>query len=93
MLNYDDRSEWYILKTSDISSLAGKENVEAGKLPLNRQHRGNAQEGQISPNRLFYKFAHQLGSYEPLQYNNDDLNLSANSIQDIFSKISTFIAN
>jgi|694.fasta_scaffold125472_1 hypothetical protein len=93
MLNYEDRSEWYVLKTSDISSLAGKENVEAGKLPLNKQHRGNTQEGQISPNKLFYKFAIKLGVYEPLQYNNDDLNLSTTSIQDIFSKISNIITN
>jgi hypothetical protein len=91
MLNYKDKSEWYLLETSKISKKAGKANVESGKLPLNAQHRYNVTEGQINPNKAFKQVAIFLGDYEPLFYYKTDLNLSANSILDIFKKIEKII--
>jgi hypothetical protein len=91
MLNHKDKSEWYLLETSKISKKAGKKNVEDGKLPLNTQHRGNLLEGQINPNKAFKQVAIFLGNYEPLFYYKTDLNLSDNSILDIFNKIEKII--
>jgi hypothetical protein len=91
MLNHKDKSEWYLLETSKISKKAGKKNVENGKLPLNTQHRGHHTEGQISPNAAFKQVSIFLGDYEPLFYYKTDLNLSANSILDIFKKIEKII--
>lgn len=91
MLNHKDKSQWFLLKTSDISKKAGKHNVEEGKLPLNSQHRYNVTEGQINPNKAFYKKAINLGEYPPLLYYKDDLNLSENTIEEIFKKIGDII--
>ena len=93
MLNYRDKSEWYLLETSKISKKAGKANVEAGKLPLNAQHRYNVNEGQINPNSAFKKVAIFLGNFEPLLYHKNDLNLSTDSVLTIFSNIENIVKN
>jgi hypothetical protein len=91
MLNHKTKSEWYLLETNKISKKAGKKNVESGKLPLNAQHRYNLTEGQINPNKAFKQMATFLGEYEPLFYYKSDLNLSDESILDIFNKIKKII--
>jgi hypothetical protein len=92
MLNYRDKSEWYLLETSKISKKAGASNVESGKLPLNAQHRYNTAEGQISPNKAFKKASHFLGQYRPLLYYREDLNLPDETIVDIFGKIERILS-
>lgn len=92
MLNYKNKSIWYLLDTNDISSKSGKTNVEQNKLPLNIQHRGNLHEGQVSPNKKFKKFAVLLGEYEPLNYVMSDLNLSDKSLNEIFGKIKKHVS-
>lgn len=87
LLNHKDKSEWFLLKTSDISKKAGRENVEEGKLPLNSQHRYNITEGQIRPNKAFKQKAYDLGTYPPLLYYKKDLNLSSDNLIEIFNKI------
>jgi hypothetical protein len=42
-----DHTDWFLIKTKDISSKPGKENKEEGKMPLSRQHRGHETEGQV----------------------------------------------
>jgi hypothetical protein len=91
MLNYKDKSEWYLLDTSKISKKSGSKYSEDGKLPLNTQHRNSITEGQITPNKAFKKFAEFIGEYEPLFYYKKDLNLSSNSIFEIFNKIENII--
>jgi hypothetical protein len=92
MLNHRDKSEWYLLETNKISKRSGASNVEAGKLPLNTQHRYNTAEGQISPGAAFKKMALFLGQYEPLVYYKEDLNLPDESIRDIFNKIERILS-
>ena len=93
MLNFKNKSEWYLLETDKISKKAGKQNSEVGKLPLNAQHRYNITEGQINPNKAFKSVAHYLGTYEPLFYYKEDLNLTDHTILDIFNKIEKITNN
>ncbi len=54
----------YFLYPSQISSVAGKENKEEGKLMLQRQHRGNIHEGQVSKTGEFLNIATHMGTYD-----------------------------
>ena len=54
----------YFLYPHQISSKSCKENKEDGKLMLQRQHRGNLHEGQVSKNDEFLKLATHMGTYE-----------------------------
>ena len=54
----------YFIYPHQISSKSGKENKEDGKLMLQRQHRGNLHEGQVSKNDEFLKLATHMGTYE-----------------------------
>lgn len=91
MLNDADESRWYLLDTSKISSRSGKKYEETGKLTLQSQHKGNKREGQITPGTAFYNTAYYIGSYSPLKYAKEDLNISDEEIKDVFEKIEKHI--
>jgi len=91
LLNYKDKSVWYLLETKNISKKSGAANVEKGKLPLQKQHAKSIDEGQITLTKRFYDFAIELGEYEPIIYHKDDLNLSEKSVKKVFKKISSIL--
>jgi hypothetical protein len=86
---YKNKTEWWLLETNKISSSAGKEHQELGKLPLNRQHKGNQKEGQISYSDRFKKTAIKVCDTGPINYSENDLGLSDQEI----SKILHFTKN
>lgn len=73
---YENYAEWWVLRTSLISSKAGKENKETGKLTLTRQHKGNEYEGQIMFNGKFQKVATKICQTGVINYKNNDLGLN-----------------
>jgi len=92
LLNYKDKSVWYLLKTKNISKKCGSKNVEKGKLPLQKQHAKSTDEGQITLTKRFYDFAIPLGEYEPIIYFKDDLNLTDKSVKAVFKKIDKLVS-
>jgi len=91
LLNYKDKTLWYLLETKNISKKCGSKNAEKGKLPLQKQHAKSTDEGQITLTKRFYHFAIPIGEYEPIIYHKDDLNLSEKSVKSIFRKIASII--
>ena len=80
---FHDKALWYLLSTDKISKLAGKENKEPNKLPLNSQHKGNLKEGQISYNKPFKKAATFITETSKLDYRQDDLGITDEEILQI----------
>lgn len=83
LAEFQDKALWYLLHTSKISKLAGKENKEPGKLALNSQHKGNLAEGQISYNKTFLKTATYITESPKLDYRREDLGLTDEKIMEI----------
>ena len=73
---YDDKTEWWVIKTNKISAKAGKEHKEDGKLTLTRHHKGNELEGQISFKNLFKKSATFITVTSFVDYRDTNLGLS-----------------
>ena len=80
---FEDKALWYLLHTNNISKLAGKQNKESGKLPLNSQHKGNSREGQISYNKTFLKMATFITESPKLDYKKESLGLTDEKILEI----------
>lgn len=91
LLNGKERSRWYIMRTENISKLAGKENQEVGRLPMHRQHKDNDQEGQFPPNKKFFELAEEIGEFSPLVYHEENLNISDNELNQIFTRIEELV--
>lgn len=86
---FPDFTDWWVIKSDKISSVAGKENKEEGKLTLQRQHKGNELEGQITFTEQFKKAATNILSTGPINYNSETLGLSDEHILEIL----TFVKN
>jgi hypothetical protein len=80
---FENKTLWYLLHTSKISRIAGKENKEVGKLTLTRQHKGNEKEGQISYNKIFIKAAIFIKETSKIDYKKNDLGISDEDILEI----------
>jgi len=80
---FENKTEWWLLLTKNISSNAGKENKENGKLVLQRQHKGNLLEGQITFTKEFKKQSTLLTTTGPINYKETDLGLNDYELKNI----------
>lgn len=86
---FPDFTEWWVINSNKISSVAGKENKEEGKLTLQRQHKGNELEGQITFTSQFKNQATHILNTGPINYTLSNLGLSDEHILEIL----TFVKN
>jgi hypothetical protein len=84
---FPEKTEWWVITTDKISSVAGKENKELGKLTLQKQHKGNELEGQITFTQQFKKMATQISETGPLNYSKKNLGVSDEEILQILEKV------
>jgi hypothetical protein len=84
---FNTKTEWYVLNTSQISKKSGRENKENNKLTLTRQHKGNEREGQISFNSTFKKFATLITTTKPINYTQEDLGLDNEILFQILNQV------
>ena len=80
---FPETTEWWIVKSDQISRRAGKEHKENGKLTLQRQHKGNEYEGQITFTEQFKKAATKVCETGPVDYTKEDLGLTNEEILQI----------
>lgn len=88
---FPNHTEWWLLKSEKISSKAGKEHKEQGKLTLQRQHKGNELEGQITFNHQFKKQAVKILETGPVKYTQEDLNLTDKEIMDVLNFVNNHV--
>jgi hypothetical protein len=84
---FPDFTEWWVIKSDKISQVAGKENKEDGKLTLQRQHKGNELEGQITFTQQFKNSATYILSSGPIDYTQTDLGLTDETILQILTYV------
>ena len=84
---FPEFTEWWVIKTDKISQVAGKENKEDGKLTLQRQHKGNELEGQITFTQQFKSMATYLLSTGPIDYTQSNLGLTDEYILEILNHV------
>jgi hypothetical protein len=84
---FPEKTEWWVITTDKISSVAGKENKELGKLTLQKQHKGNELEGQITFTQQFKKMATKISETGPLNYSKKNLGVSDEEILQILEKV------
>lgn len=86
---FPETTEWWVITSDKISAVAGKEHKEEGKLTLQRQHKGNELEGQITFTQQFKDSATFIQSTGPVNYTLDNLGLTDDEIIEIL----TFVKN
>jgi HKD family nuclease len=82
---YPNNTEWWVISSNKISSVAGKENREEGKLTLQRQHKGNLLEGQVTFTKQFKNEATKITTTGPVNYTKKDLGLTDEEIFEILN--------
>ena len=87
---FPDYTDWWVITCDKISSVAGKENREEGKLTLQRQHKGNELEGQITFTDQFKNAATNILSTGPINYSSEDLGLSDEHIREILNFVKNY---
>ena len=82
---FTTKAEWWVIKTEKISKFSGKNNKEKNKLTLQKQHKGNLEEGQISFNKEFKKNAKHILTSGPIIYDQENLGLSDETVMEILN--------
>lgn len=82
---FPSKAEWWVIKSDKISAKAGKEFKENDKLTLQRQHKGNEHEGQITFTDQFKEKAQFICETGPVVYTLSDLGLTDEEILTILN--------